>query len=85
MGAEGAVPIIFRKEISGADDKEAKRQEVMDEYRRLLYHPYIAASRGYVDSVIMPSESRPRIIEVLELLCTKRELRPPKKHGNIPM
>ncbi len=85
MGAEGATPIIFRKEIEAAPDREAKEQEKIQEYRDLLYHPYIAASRGYVDEVIQPRESRPKIISALELLCTKRETRPPKKHGNIPM
>lgn len=85
MGAEGAIPIIFRKEIEAASDREAKEQEKIQEYRDLLYHPYIAASRGYVDEVIQPRESRPKIISALELLCTKRETRPPKKHGNIPM
>jgi acetyl-CoA carboxylase carboxyltransferase component len=85
MGAEGATPIIFRKEIEAAPDREAKEQEKIQEYRDLLYHPYIAASRGYVDELIQPRESRPKIISALELLCTKRETRPPKKHGNIPM
>ncbi|MDY7019312.1 MAG: carboxyl transferase domain-containing protein [Chloroflexota bacterium] len=85
MGAEGATPIIFRKEIEAAEDRKAKEQEKVLEYRNLLYNPYIAAARGYVDEVILPRESRPRIISALDLLCTKRETRPPKKHGNIPM
>ncbi len=85
MGAEGATPIIFRKEIESAPDPEAKEQEKIQEYRDLLYNPYIAASRGYVDEVILPRESRPKIIRALELLSTKRETRPPKKHGNIPV
>jgi acetyl-CoA carboxylase carboxyltransferase component len=85
MGAEGAANIIFRKDIQAAEDKEAKRQEKIEEYRKLLYNPYIAASRGYIDAVIVPSETRPRLIEALEVLCTKREALPPKKHGNIPM
>jgi acetyl-CoA carboxylase carboxyltransferase component len=85
MGAEGATPIIFRREIEAAPDRGAKEREKIQEYRDLLYHPYIAASRGYVDEVIQPRESRPKIISALELLCTKRETRPPKKHGNIPM
>ena len=85
MGAEGATPVIFRKEIDGAPDPKAKGQEKLQEYRDLLYNPYIAASRGYVDEVILPRESRPKIISVLELLSTKRETRPPKKHGNIPL
>jgi acetyl-CoA carboxylase carboxyltransferase component len=85
MGAEGATPIIFRKEIDAAPDPEAKEQEKIREYRDLLYNPYIAASRGYVDEIIPPRESRPRIIKALEILSTKQETRPPKKHGNIPV
>lgn len=85
MGAEGAANIIFRKDIQEAEDKAAKRNEKIEEYRDLLYNPYIAASRGYIDGVILPSETRPRLIEGLEILCTKRLALPPKKHGNIPM
>jgi len=85
MGAEGAIPVIFRKEIKAAPDPKAKEREKIEEYRNFLYNPYIAASRGYVDEVILPRESRPKIIDALELLITKRETRPPKKHGNIPV
>jgi acetyl-CoA carboxylase carboxyltransferase component len=85
MGAEGAANIIFRREIQAAEDPEAKRQEKIADYRERLYNPYIAASRGYIDAVIVPSETRPRLIEALDVLCTKRETLPPKKHGNIPM
>jgi acetyl-CoA carboxylase carboxyltransferase component len=85
MGADGAANIIFRRDIQAADDPEARRQEKIAEYKELLYNPYIAASRGYIDGVIVPSETRPRLIEALEVLCTKRESLPPKKHGNIPM
>lgn len=85
MGAEGAANIIFRREIQEALDPVAKRQEVIDRYRNELYNPYIAASRGYVDAVIPPSETRMRLIEVLDTLCHKRELRPGRKHGNIPL
>jgi acetyl-CoA carboxylase carboxyltransferase component len=85
MGAEGATPIIFRKEIGTAADPEAKEREKIQEYRNLLYNPYIAASRGYVDEVIPPRETRPKIIKALEILSNKRETRPPKKHGNIPV
>jgi acetyl-CoA carboxylase carboxyltransferase component len=85
MGAAGAANIIHRKEIKEAQDPEAKRQEKIDEYNDLFSNPYIAASRGYIDAVILPSETRPRLIDALEALCTKRETRPPKKHGNIPM
>ena len=85
MGAEGAANIIHRKEISEAADQKAKLQEKIEEYRSLFYTPYIAAARGLVDEVITPSESRTKIINALEFLSTKRETRPPKKHGNIPM
>ena len=84
MGADGAANIIFRREIQAAEDKEAKRKEKIAEYKELLYNPYIAASRGYIDGVIVPSETRPRLIDALEVLSTKRETLPPKKHGNIP-
>jgi methylmalonyl-CoA decarboxylase subunit alpha len=85
MGASGAANVIFRKEIKEAADPVAKRQEIIDHYENLLYNPYIAASRGFVDQVITPRETRPRLIEALEILSTKRETLPPKKHGNIPM
>jgi acetyl-CoA carboxylase carboxyltransferase component len=85
MGAEGAASIIFRREIQEAPDPKAKREEVIDNYRNELYNPYVAASRGYIDAVIAPSETRVRLIEILETLCNKRELRPRRKHGNIPL
>ncbi len=85
MGASGAANVIFRKEIKAAPDPAAKRAEIIAEYENLLYNPYIAASRGFVDQVIVPRETRPRLIEALEVLCTKRETLPPKKHGNIPV
>ena len=85
MGAEGAANIIHRRAINEADDPVAKRKEKIEEYNDLFANPYVAASRGYVDAVIVPSETRPRLIAALEALSTKRELRPPKKHGNIPV
>jgi acetyl-CoA carboxylase carboxyltransferase component len=85
MGASGAANVIFRKEIKAAADPEAKRQEIIDNYENLLYNPYIAASRGFVDQVIAPRETRPRLIEALEAMSTKRETLPAKKHGNIPV
>ncbi|MBI4301496.1 MAG: methylmalonyl-CoA carboxyltransferase, partial [Chloroflexi bacterium] len=85
MGAEGAVNIIHRREIREASDPEAKRREKIEEYRALFSNPYIAAARGYVDTVIMPRDTRPTIIKALDMLSTKRETRPPKKHGNIPV
>ena len=85
MGSAGAANIIHAKEIKGADDPEAKRAEKIKEYDELFSNPYCAANLGHVDAVIVPSETRPRLIDALEVLCTKRETRPPKKHGNIPM
>jgi acetyl-CoA carboxylase carboxyltransferase component len=85
MGAGGAANVIFRKEIKAAADPVAKRAEIIDNYENLLYNPYIAASRGFVDQVITPRESRPRLIEALTILSTKRETLPAKKHGNIPV
>jgi len=84
MGAEGAANIIHRKEIKEADDSNQKRQEKIEEYNHLFSNPYCAAGRGYVDAVIIPSETRPRLIDALEVMCSKRETKPPKKHGNIP-
>ncbi len=84
MGAAGAANIIHRKEIQGAADPAAKRREKIGEYQDLFSNPYCAASRGYVDAVIVPSQTRPRLIDALEIMCGKREMRPPKKHGNIP-
>jgi acetyl-CoA carboxylase carboxyltransferase component len=85
MGAEGAANVIFRREIQEAPDPKAKRQELIENYRKALYNPYVAASRGYIDAVITPSETRMRLVEILETLCNKRELRPRRKHGNIPL
>ena len=85
MGAEGAANIIHRREIKEASDPTAKRQEKIDEYRELFSNPYIAASRGYVDAVIRPRDTRPSLISALEAIANKRETRPPKKHGNIPV
>ncbi|MBC2713583.1 MAG: methylmalonyl-CoA carboxyltransferase [Desulfosarcina sp.] len=85
MGAAGAANIIHRKEIKGADDPKAKREEKIAEYNDLFSNPYCAAQRGYIDAVIEPAQTRPRLIDALEVMCSKRELRPPKKHGNIPM
>ena len=85
MGASGAANIIHRKEIEAAEDKAEKRKEKIGEYEELFSNPYRAANRGYIDGVIQPSETRPRLIEALEIMCAKREMRPPKKHGNIPL
>jgi acetyl-CoA carboxylase carboxyltransferase component len=85
MGPEGAANIIFRKEIKEAADPDARRQEMIEEYRRNFSNPYQAAKRGYVDAVINPKDTRPTLIAALEMTATKREQRPTKKHGNIPL
>ncbi|MFN2270264.1 MAG: acyl-CoA carboxylase subunit beta [Anaerolineae bacterium] len=85
MGPEGAVNVVFRKEVAEADDPDAKRQELVEEYREEFANPYVAAARGYIDDVIEPAETRPRIIEALKMLQNKRDTNPPKKHGNIPL
>ncbi len=85
MGPEGAVNIIFRKEISKAKDPDKKRAELVKEYREKFANPYIAASRGYIDDVIEPSTTRARLINALEMLNNKRDKNPSKKHGNIPL
>lgn len=85
MGPEGAANIIFRKEIAEAEDPVAVRQAKIDEYRERFANPYVAAGRGYVDTVIDPEETRPYLIQSLEALLTKKEGRPGKKHGNFPV
>ncbi len=85
MGPDGAVNIIFRKELAEADDAEARRAELVQEYRDKFANPYVAAAWGYIDDVIEPAETRPRLIEALQMLQNKRDANPPKKHGNIPL
>ena len=85
MGAEGAVNIIHRKEIAAADDADAKRAELIDDYTEKFSNPYIAAERGYVDDVIRPQETRKRLVQSLDMLRSKRETIPQRKHGNIPL
>ncbi len=85
MGPKGAVEILFRKEIAASEDPEAATQARMEEYRQRFAHPYIAAARGYLDDVIDPRETRPRLIAALEMLRNKRDANPLKKHGNIPL
>ena len=85
MGPKGAVEILFRKQIAEADDPEAMTAEKEAEYRERFAHPYIAAARGYVDDVIDPRETRPRLISALDMLRNKRDENPWKKHGNIPL
>jgi len=85
MGPEGAVNIVFRREIKEAEDPEKKRLELIKEYRDKFANPYVAAARLYIDDVIYPHETRPKIIQALEMLQNKREDRPMKKHGNMPV
>ena len=85
MGPDGAANIIFRREIEAAEDKNAKRKEKINEYRDTFANPYVAASRGYIDDVIEPAETRMKVAKALEMLASKRESRPAKKHGNLPV
>jgi len=85
MGAAGAVNIIFKDSIAKADDPAAEHKRLVAKYEAEFANPYIAAARGYIDEVIMPSETRPRLIRGLEMLADKKDSNPPKKHGNIPL
>jgi acetyl-CoA carboxylase carboxyltransferase component len=85
MGAEGAVSIIYRKEIEQAKDPAKVRAKLIEEYNEKFANPYVAAALGYLDDVIEPQETRPRLIRALRALANKRQSVPPKKHGNIPL
>jgi len=85
MGPDGAVNIIFRKELEKAKDSVKKKAELVAEYTEKFANPYVAAERGYIDDIIRPSETRPRLINALEMLSNKRDANPAKKHGNIPL
>jgi len=85
MGPEGAVNIIFRDEIAGAESAETERDRLSSDYREKFANPYKAAELGYVDEVIRPEDTRPKIIRSLEMLKNKRDSNPAKKHGNIPL
>ncbi|MBX9599893.1 MAG: acyl-CoA carboxylase subunit beta [Bryobacteraceae bacterium] len=85
MGAEGAVNILYRREIGGAADAEGVRQSKIEEYKDRFANPFVAAERGFIDDVIEPRETRPRLIEALRVLETKVDTMPRKKHGNIPL
>jgi len=85
MGAKGAAEIIFRKEIAEAEDPQAKLQEKIDEYTEKFANPYRAAHRGYIDAVIMPSDTRKKLIAAYKMLENKVDTLPRKKHGNIPL
>jgi propionyl-CoA carboxylase beta chain len=85
MGPDGAVNIIFRKELEQATDPVKRKAELVAEYREKFASPYVAAERGYIDDVIEPKETRPRLINALEMLSNKRDANPAKKHGNMPL
>jgi propionyl-CoA carboxylase beta chain len=85
MGAEGAVGILYRKELADATNPEENRQRIVNEFNEKFANPYIAAERGYIDEVIEPAMTRPKLIRALSLLGNKRDSNPPKKHGNIPL
>ncbi len=85
MGPKGAVEIIFKREIAKAKDSEAATQKLTDEYREKFANPFMAAARGYVDDIIEPKTTRPRLIRAFEMLESKKDQNPPKKHGNIPL
>ena len=85
MGPDGAVNIIYRDVIKQAENEQETRDRLTEEYRDRFSNPYIAASRGFIDDIIDPAETRPKIIQALEMLQNKRDTLPPKKHGNIPL
>jgi propionyl-CoA carboxylase beta chain len=85
MGAEGAVNIISREQIQAAGDPAAERKRLIDDYREKLSNPYRAAELGYIDEVIDPADTRPKLAQALRMLKNKRDTNPPKKHGNIPL
>ncbi len=85
MGPEAAVNVIYRDEIKKAENQQETRQKLTEEYERQFANPYVAASRGYIDDVIDPAETRPKIINALAMLQNKRDTLPPKKHGSIPL
>jgi propionyl-CoA carboxylase beta chain len=85
MGAEGAVEILYRRELAGADDPKEARQAKVEEFRAKFASPYVAAERGFIDEVIEPRLTRQKLIRALKLLANKRDANPPRKHGNIPL
>jgi acetyl-CoA carboxylase carboxyltransferase component len=85
MGPQGAVNVVFRRELAQADDADAERARLVDQYRERFATPYVAAGRGYLDGVIRPSDTRPTLIRALRMLQDKRVRRPPRRHGNIPL
>ncbi len=85
MGPEGAVNIVYKRELAAAKDAAAERAKKTEEFRQRYANPWIAAERGWVDAVIEPKLTRPKLIAALQMLENKRDTNPPKKHGNIPL
>ena len=85
MGPDGAVNIIYRRELAESDDPVAKKAELVDEYRNAFANPYQAASLGFIDEILRPEDTRARLIDAFDSLENKRDTNPPKKHGNIPL
>jgi acetyl-CoA carboxylase carboxyltransferase component len=85
MGPQGAVEIVYRRELADAANPEARRAELVEDYTQRLANPYLAAERGYVDDVIEPSQTRRKLIAGMRLLESKREEIPERKHGNVPL
>jgi acetyl-CoA carboxylase carboxyltransferase component len=85
MGPEGAVDIVYKRDLEHAANREVMRRRKIEEFRDRFANPYVAADRGYLDAVIQPRETRKKLIQALEMLETKRDKNPAKKHGNIPL
>jgi len=85
MGPEGAVDIVYKRELAKAQNKDQERARLIEQFRERFANPYVVAERGYVDAVIRPRDTRKKLIDALEMLDTKRDKNPPKKHGNIPL
>jgi len=85
MGPEGAVGVLYRREIAQAEDSDTERKARVNELEEKFANPYVAAQRGFLDEVIEPAQTRPKLIRALRLLENKRETNPPRKHGNIPL
>ncbi|HEV2688930.1 MAG TPA: carboxyl transferase domain-containing protein, partial [Bryobacteraceae bacterium] len=85
MGAEGAVNIVYRRELAAAEDKDAVRKQKVEDFNDRFANPFVAAERGFIDDVIEPRETRPKVIRALRMLANKVDTMPRKKHGNIPL
>jgi len=85
MGPQGAVEIVYRRELQDADDPATRRAELVDEYTERFANPYVAAERGYVDDVIDPADTRAKLVAGLEMLVSKQDETPRRKHGNVPL